>query len=159
MIKCQFEDGWTGYLRHVTVDVIVVNDNNKILLAKRSQDMIKEPGKWTLPCGFLDRDETVSEATTREAKEETGYDIKNLKLLRINSNPNRCGDDRQNVGFIYFANVNGEPENFDHETTEIKWFKLDQLPSKKEVAFDHYSNMELYKKYLDKKVEIPILDL
>lgn len=45
MIKCQFENGGVGYLRHVTVDVIIINDEKEILLAKRAQDMIKEAGE------------------------------------------------------------------------------------------------------------------
>lgn len=157
MITCSFEDGVSTSLRHAVADVIVVKDN-KILLANRSEKLSLEPGKWTLPGGFVDRDETVADAATREVLEETGYQITNLTLLRINSNPHRAHDaERQNIDFVFFADGREQTGQPDWESSEIQWFPLDKLPPKEQIAFDHYDNLQLYTKYKKKHFILPIL--
>jgi len=59
MINCTFENGNKASLRHVVVHAIVEMDG-KLLLIKRSNELL-EGGKWSLPSGFLDRDETAQE--------------------------------------------------------------------------------------------------
>ena len=73
MITCTFEKGFTAKLRHVVVHAIIEMDG-KLLLEKRTGDLL-ESGKWSLPSGFLDRDETAAQGIIREVKEETGYDF------------------------------------------------------------------------------------
>ena len=57
----------------------IVNDKNELLVVKRG----KEPAKGTLdlPGGFVDMDETAEEGMTREIREETGLDVRNIKYL------------------------------------------------------------------------------
>ncbi|HEX8932049.1 MAG TPA: NUDIX hydrolase, partial [Patescibacteria group bacterium] len=101
MIHCTFENGNKTSLRHAVVDIIVLKDN-QVLLIKRSPK-ISEGGKWAIIGGFVDRDETLTEAATREVFEETGYRIKNLSLLTIRDNPHRPREDRQNIAFVFFC--------------------------------------------------------
>jgi len=155
MINCTFENGDRVPLRHVTVDAIVTK-GNKILLVKRSAK-IPEGGKWGVPGGFMERDETTAQAIAREILEETGWQVKNLTLLRINDNPNRRGEDRQNVDFVYFCEAveqTGEP---DWETDEVRWFDWDDLPGPDEIAFDHLENIKLYQEYIQNKVQLPFV--
>lgn len=156
MLTCTFEDGVSTSLRHVTADVVVVKDN-KILLAKRSEKLSLEPGKWTIPGGFVDRDETIEEAAAREVLEETGYQIANLTLLRINSNPNRPNEDRQNIDFVFAAEAQQQIAQPDWESSEIAWFPLDKLPPKEQVAFDHYDNIQLYIRHTKENLQLPLL--
>ncbi len=60
-------------------------------------------GKFTIPGGFLDRNENIEQGTLRELKEETGYEGKIICLFHINDNPTRPKEDRQNVDFIYMS--------------------------------------------------------
>lgn len=146
MIKCTFENSNEASLRHVTVGVILLNDaEDQILLVKRALGYL-EGGKYCLPGGFLDRDETTQQAAIRESLEETGYRISIIKLFRIKDNPDRSGEDRQNVDFIYIGKAIRKVSNFDKEITNIDWFKFDKLPSPDEVAFDHYDDIKLYLK-------------
>ena len=144
MIQCVFENGSTNSLRHVTVGCIMLNSRNEILLAKRSMNLL-EAGKWCLLGGYMERDETTVECCIREAEEESGWTIKNIQLLRFNDNPNRPKEDRQNVEFVYFAQVDKLVGIPDDESSELKWFKLDQLPNEDEMAFDHLDNIDVYK--------------
>jgi 8-oxo-dGTP diphosphatase len=155
MIKCILENGRKASFRHVTADVIVVNENNEILLVKRADNLVNG-GKYAIPGGFVDRDETVVEAGIREVLEETGYEVIPSLLLRIADNPERAQEDRQNIGFFYIASAKGGEKALNSEVSEISWFKLDQLPSKDQFAFDHYETIQLYIKYLEEKFTVPV---
>ncbi|KKR33197.1 MAG: ADP-ribose pyrophosphatase [Candidatus Gottesmanbacteria bacterium GW2011_GWC2_39_8] len=154
MITCNFENGNKAALRHVVADGIVIR-GNEILLVKRS---IKhsEAGKYGLPGGFLDRDETVKEGIIREVLEETGYKCAVDNLFRINDNPERPAEDRQNVEFVFLLSVLGKTGKSDDEVSGVYWFDLDKLPSPERFAFDHYQTLELYLKYKEEKTNLPI---
>lgn len=155
MITCFFEDSDKKvYLRHVTTTGIIVQDN-KILLVKRAPWM-SNGNKYGLPGGFADRDETIHQAICRETLEETGYEVKSETLFRINDNPNRGGEDRQNVEFIFLVTVGEKIGGEDKESTEVRWFDLNNLPKSKEFAFDHYDNIRLYRKYRDSVLSLPL---
>jgi len=47
-------------------------ENPQVLLVKRAENVDNEPGRWCLPCGYLDYNETLYEAAIRELYEETG---------------------------------------------------------------------------------------
>jgi 8-oxo-dGTP pyrophosphatase MutT (NUDIX family) len=70
-ITCRFNDSVEALLRHVTVATLVLRDD-KVLLTKRSPNL-DEGGKWCLPGGYMDRDESLDEAAGREVYEETGW--------------------------------------------------------------------------------------
>jgi len=156
MITCIFEDGNKAFLRHVTVNAIVVKDN-QVLLGKRGTfkgKPIAESGKWGLLGGFFGRDETLIQAVKREVMEESGWEIDEIKLLKINDNPNRPQEDRQNVDFIFSAKAIKQVKTSDEEVTELKWFDLDKLPPKDQIAFDHGEALEIYvesQKYVQPK--------
>ncbi len=155
MIDCTFENGGKAKLRHVVVDTLVLKDE-KILLQKRSGD-VPVTGKGSLAGGFMDRNETIREAAEREILEETGWQVKNLTLLRIIDNPNRPEEDRQNIAFVFFATADKKTGEADHESQEQKWFELDNLPPKEQIAFDHADNIELYKRFLRDKFVLPVV--
>jgi len=154
MITCSFEDGKKTNLRHAVVDCIVLR-NNEILLARRASELL-EGGKWSLPGGFVRRDETLLQAVEREVLEETGFKIKDLTLLRIIDNPNRPQEDRQNIAFVYFCHADTKVGEVDWESEEQKWFKLDSIPLKGEIAFDHHEDVELYLKYLKEQFSVKV---
>jgi len=156
MITCTFENGTRAGLRHVVVHAIVEKDG-ALLLEKRAGPIL-ETGKWGLPSGFLDRDETASQGILRELKEETGWLGEISSLFRINSNPNRPKEDRQNVSLDFLVKPIkkiGEP---DHESSKIEWIPIDKLLPLKELAFDHGESIGLYLKYKKEPFALPIID-
>ncbi len=154
MITCKFEDGGDATLRHTVVDGILVKDN-KVLLIRRAKNLI-HGGKLALPGGYLDRNETIFDAVRREVKEETGYEIKNPKLFNIISDPSRK-EDRQNVAFVFIVEVGEQTGKPDKEVDGMAWYDLEKLPAKEETAFDHHEVLDLYKKYREKKFDLPIV--
>lgn len=155
MIECKFENGSENSLRHVTVGCLVVK-SDKILLSKRSKGLL-EAGKWGLLGGFANRDETTMETGIRETLEESGWKVDNLYLLRVNDNPNRPHEDRQNIDFIYVAHATEKVGEPDWESEELRWFSLDDLPDRADIAFDHFDSIELYRNYLKQKFQLPVL--
>lgn len=161
MINCEFEDGGKASLRHAVVDTIIVKEG-KVLLVKRGTfngKPILESGKWALVGGFMERDETIKGTAAREALEETGWEIENLELFRIIDMPARPAEDRQNIAFVVVAEAKQKNEARSEEVREMEWFDLDDLPQREQLAFDHADNLELYKKYLKEKFDLPLLDI
>jgi 8-oxo-dGTP diphosphatase len=157
MIKCQFENGNKACLRHITIGAIILNKTrDEILLVKRAPNL-SNPNKYALPGGFLERDEDTATAALREALEETGYKIKIIAPFRINDNPNRPKEDRQNVDFIYLTEATERVKLPDKEISEVKWFKLNNLPREDEFAFDHLENIKLYLTYLKQPFSLPLI--
>lgn len=160
MITCFFEDGDKTSLRHVTVNALVIN-KNQILLCKRGSfngKPILESGKWGLIGGFADRDETLEQCIRREIMEESGYIVRDLLLFRINDNPNRPKEDRQNIDIVFIATGPTKIKDIKtEEVLELKWFDLNNLPKSEDIAFDHEENIILYKKYLKENIKLPII--
>lgn len=159
MITCFFENNNKTSLRHITVNAIVTR-NNQILLGQRGTfhgKPILESGKWGLLGGFFDRDENLVQAVKREVLEESGWIVDNLKIFRINDNPNRPKEDRQNVDIIFIADAIKQTKTSDEEVSRLQWFDIEKLPNIEEIAFDHGEGLLLYKKYLSESFPLPIL--
>lgn len=157
MITCKFENNKVALLRHVTVGVIATNKNGQILLVKRAPNLLRG-NKYTIPGGFLDRDENIQHGGLRELYEETGIRGKHATLFRINSSPDRPKEDRQNVDFIYIVSGLDGTLIENKEVTEIKWFSEDNLPQEDNFAFDHRESILLYFKFIKKHFLLPIIN-
>jgi 8-oxo-dGTP diphosphatase len=156
MISCSFENGNKATLRHVVVHAIVEMDG-KILLVKRAGDLL-ESGKWSIPSGYLDRNETIGEGMLRELKEETGWEGEIISLFRVNSNPDRPMEDRQNVAFDFLIKPLKKTGVPDGENSKIEWIPIDKLLPLDEFAFDHGQSIGYYLKYRKEKFPLPIVD-
>ena len=114
----------------VTVDAVIL-DKGTIVLVKRRNPPFKD--MWALPGGFVEYGEIVENAVVREAKEETGLDVKIVKLLGVYSDPKR--DPRgPTVGIVYVCKKVSEELKADSDAKEVKAFSVKDLPP---LAFDH----------------------
>ncbi len=154
MITCTFENGKQVYLRHVVVHALVEKDGN-LLLVKRSPK-ISEGGKWSLPSGFMDRDETASQAVLRELREETGWEGEVESLFFIKTDPNRPREDRQNVSFHFVVKPIRQTGESDWESTEITWMPMSKLPPEDMVAFDHKEAITHYLRFRTQPFPLPL---
>jgi 8-oxo-dGTP diphosphatase len=155
MITCTFENGRRASLRHVVVHAVVEKDG-ALLLVRRAPHLL-EGDKWGLPGGFLDRDESLSDGILRELREETGWEGQVSALLRINSRPDRPGEDRENVAFDFVVTPVrrvGEP---DQESSAVEWVPIDRLPPLHTLAFDHGDTVHLYLASRGKPGHVPIV--
>jgi ADP-ribose pyrophosphatase YjhB (NUDIX family) len=99
----------------------------KILLCKRNI----EPrwGKWTLPAGFMELNETVAEGAARETVEESGAQFEMEGLFSL-VNVARVGQ----VHLFYRARLLSDVFDPGHETIEARLFSEDEIPWN-EIAF------------------------
>ncbi len=155
MIACILESGKKVFLRHVVVDVLVV-DRDKILLVKRAPEL-PNGGKYGVIGGYVERDETLEQAARREVLEETGYKVKINSLLRVKDSPHRPQEEVQNIAFVFIASPIKKTQEGDNESTEVKWFDFDNLPSQDEFAFDHYEDIQAYLRHGKSPQPMPLL--
>ena len=115
----------------LTVDGIII-EKEKILLIKRATQPYLN--YWALPGGFVELNETLEEAITREVIEETCLQTKTNGLAGAYSDPKR--DPRgHTVSIVYFMKIIGGEPNKTNEAKEIEYFDFNKLPEK--IAFDH----------------------
>ena len=101
------------------------------------------PVGWALPGGFVDEGEPLDKAAIREAKEETGLDVKLEEQFFSYSDPKR--DPRlHTISTVFIAQATGEPVGAD-DAAEAKTFKRDELP--KDLCFDHGTILSDYLTY------------
>ena len=78
--------GFTYYHNIAAAVALVFTFEDKILFTVRNVDPDK--GKWDLPGGFIDPNETAEAAACREIKEELGLDLQPSDLKYITTAPN-----------------------------------------------------------------------
>lgn len=104
-----------------------------VLLIERKNDPFQ--GKWALPGGFMEMDETVEECVVRELREETGFIPAFMEQAGVFSAIDR--DPRGRVVTVAFYTLlrlkDYQPEAGD-DARRAQWFRMDDLPS---LAFDH----------------------
>ena len=106
------------------VRTLVVRDN-KLLLVKE-----KDSGLWSLPGGWCDIDCTPKETAIKETYEESGYVIECTKLLAVFDRRHYIKKSLYDVYCLYFlGNVVAGEAKCNHETEDIGWFEVSNLPS------------------------------
>jgi len=102
---------------------VIVNNDNKILLLKRSKETEWMPEKWSLVGGGIEKGEKPQQAVEREINEETGLEIKKfVKTFSIQRNPN-------SIEYVFACRYEGEPTDVElnEENTNYGWFDVDEM--------------------------------
>ena len=122
--------------------------DDKILLTHENN------GTWSLPGGWCDVLESVASNTIKEVKEETGLDVETIKIIAVQDR-NKHNKPIYAYGvckiFILCNVIGGEfIENI--ETTEIKYFSLDEIPNNLAEEKTNNEQIEMcFKAYKDEK--------
>ncbi len=109
----------------VDIRAVIFNENNEILLVKEKAD-----GRWALPGGWSDVGYTPTEVAVKEAKEETGYDVRVTRLLAILDK--RCYNHPASPFYIYKlcfqCEITGSSNELTFDILDKGFFALDNLP-------------------------------
>jgi len=110
------------------------NDKGELLLVERRVD----PGKglWDVPGGFVDLEENAEESMTREIKEETGLNVKELKYVSSHDDTYFFEGIEFPIIVLMFEGQIGDQEVFpSDDVSGYKFFNLDEIPVDK-IAFE-----------------------
>jgi 8-oxo-dGTP pyrophosphatase MutT (NUDIX family) len=131
----------------VGLGVLIFNEKEEILLEKRTDN-----GLYCLVGGGVDLGEKVVEGAKREIKEETGLDIEELHFMGVKSGeeqkllyPN--GDLTYYVDFYFHCHIDSSkqtPKISDGESTELRFYPLDQLPPDEKLLRGTKEPIEYY---------------
>jgi ADP-ribose pyrophosphatase YjhB (NUDIX family) len=100
--------------------------DGRVLLVREISD-----GKWTLPGGWADVNQSAAECVVREIAEESGFAAKTLKLAAVHdyqrsNHPARHIDSIYKMFFI--CEITGGVARASNETSEVAFFARDALP-------------------------------
>ena len=143
---------WEGEEGYVTPKVDVrggIFEDHRVLLVRERSD-----GKWTLPGGWVDVNDSPSGAVEREIFEESGYRARALKLAALidkRRHPHPPGIHHIYKLFFLCERTGGEPA-VSSETDAVQFFPVQALPelstgrvlaSQIERLYHHHLNPEL----------------
>ncbi len=111
----------------LAVDCIIEKSNGIVLVKRRFK-----PRGWALPGGIVEYGESLEKAVRREALEETGLALYNLKQFHAYSKPER--DPRQHAVSVVFTARGKGTLKTDSESEEARVFSPKSLPR---LVFDH----------------------
>jgi len=125
----------------LTVDLVLITEEARprVLLIRRRAEPFA--GQWAFPGGFVNENEPLEAAATRELEEETGLKVRDFHQLQSFGDPGR--DPRGwTVTVAFLGRVNAKklkPVAAD-DAAEVGWHFLDSLPL---LAFDHAKILEV----------------
>ena len=129
-------------INNISIDCVIFGFEKsvfEILLVKRAVNPGK--GMWALPGGFIKKNELVEDAAQRILKVTTGVSNIYLEEIAVLDQVDRYPG-RRVFTLAHFALIS--PEDYQLtagiDTTEVKWFKLDELP---DLAFDHINIIDI----------------
>lgn len=102
----------------VSAAAVIVNPEGRVLLLNH---LLRPFSGWGLPGGFLTAAEQPEEAIRREIMEETGIELNNVAMFRVQTI-------RRHIEIIFRAESDGEPSVQSREILGLGWFDPDDLP-------------------------------
>jgi 8-oxo-dGTP diphosphatase len=120
--------GWVSYVNpRLVVTTLPVTDGGELILLRRGIEPAY--GSWAQPGGFLEVDETVSEAAIRETLEETGLIVEPRDIVGFYSRLEAAV-----VVVAFEARIVGGEARVTPEALEVRAFAPEAIPWR-EIAF------------------------
>ena len=121
-------------------NIVPLLPDDRIVLVRR-----RDTGKWALPGGMVIWGESIPSTVKRELAEETGLELIEIRrLVGVYSSPYR--DSRvHSICVVVAASVRGKMAVEDLlEISEVKAFRLDELPSFDQLSYDNSQQLQDY---------------
>ena len=122
--------GSSGKCRPASACAAIFDESGRVCLILRKDNEL-----WAIPGGAIEDNETAAGAAVREVKEETGLEVKVLRLVGVYSNPEdtaityRDGNTRIWVSIGFECVVVGGAQKADpDEVLKIGWYAPEALP-------------------------------
>jgi ADP-ribose pyrophosphatase YjhB (NUDIX family) len=124
--------GFTAYAQSAPAVAAFIVEDGRTLLGLRAHE--PDAGRWDLLGGFLEEGEVPVDGLRRELLEETGLEVEPGAYL--GAYVDLYGDGGTAVLNLVFEGrvLGGEMAPAD-DVAELRWFDLDDLPAREELAF------------------------
>ena len=112
----------------IVAKIVLIDEEERVLLLKRSDYTKKHSGEWDLPGGHMRENEPLMDGLTREIKEETSLKIKNPLFIT-----------KKGTKYFFLAKYDSQPIKLSHEHTDYKFFTKNELNVNnmfEKIAFD-----------------------
>ena len=101
----------------------IVKKDNKYLLVQEAKESCR--GKWNVPAGHLEPNETFMDGAKREVFEECGYNVNLTGIARIG---NKQSEDNTFASVIFSTEIiDGEIKYDKSEILDVKWYTYDEI--------------------------------
>ncbi|MBR6321248.1 MAG: NUDIX hydrolase [Lachnospiraceae bacterium] len=109
---------------HEAVSIVIFNDRDEILMIREKRYTVGRL-EWEIPAGRVEDGETIEDAARREAMEETGCTLKDLKFLCSQNPANGMSDC---VCHVFAAKVAAEDHILDtDEVADKVWMPVSEV--------------------------------
>ncbi|MDY9928028.1 NUDIX hydrolase [Methanosarcina sp.] len=126
----------------ISVYAILRNEKGEFLLLRRSENSRTNPGKWDLPGGKVNPEESLKEAVIREVWEETGISIVPGEIA---GEVNFELPEKKVIAVVFNGGYVIADIKLSYEHMEYAWFslehilKMDMLPVYFRIFFGRFS--------------------
>ena len=119
---------WIHFVDPKVAAAVLVAQDQRVLLVRRATEPFR--GLWTLPAGFINGGEDPAEAAARECLEETGLNVRVMRLYDIVAG--REHPRGADFVIVYQAEVLSGDLRAEDDADAVEWFDREHLP---ELAF------------------------
>ena len=119
--------GETGYVTpKVEVRAATFDAEGRVLLVRERLD-----GRWTLPGGWADVNESPSQSVEKELEQESGYQARAVKLAALYDRHKHAHGPTlfHSWKAFFLCKILGGHARTSYETDAVDWFVLDALPA------------------------------
>ncbi|SFZ94258.1 NUDIX domain-containing protein [Flaviramulus basaltis] len=145
ILEDKSKESWEIYLPNLSIDCVVFGFHDatlKVLVLKMKDSLV-----WSLPGGYVLKEESINDAASRILKVRTGADDIYLQQFRIFGNLNRSEDFFKDypdtlwhkqrfvsIGFYALVDFSKVIPKVDELSTNCEWKSIEELP---EFMMDH----------------------
>jgi ADP-ribose pyrophosphatase YjhB (NUDIX family) len=123
-----------GYITpKVGAHAALFDDEERLLLVRRADD-----GRWCLPCGWVEPNESPQETAVRETREETGLAVRPLRLIGVYTRRANSGHGPHSaIAIGYLCEVVGGSPRPSHEVQAVRYWRIEEVSDWHELHQDY----------------------
>jgi 8-oxo-dGTP diphosphatase len=106
----------------------IILDRNRVLLVERGREPLK--GYWSLPGGVLETGERLEDGIRREVREETGLEIRIVKVVEIFERIMRDQEHKTEYHYVlidYLCRASGGKLAASDDVASVEWVPRNAL--------------------------------
>ncbi|MGA2141943.1 MAG: NUDIX hydrolase [Brevinematales bacterium] len=145
-----------GFVRYINpcpgVVTLIKDMQGKILIGKRNAD-VDFPGKWCLPGGYIENNESFIECARREIMEETGLVVELEGIVNVVSN--FLDDDHHTLVIVLTGKSLSEESRAGDDMTDLIWITGNDLD---DIEFAFEADLRIIKAHFKGNMKIIPID-